>query len=538
VNSPARSSDGRRGRNDRTGQPARTPGRRPPGRTRPARRPPVDPARKVAYRTLRAVEDRDAYANLVLPALVRREGLRGRDAAFATELAYGALRGRGTYDAVLATCSERPLAQVDPPVLDALRLGTHQLLGTRVPAHAAVAATVDLVRAELGGPAAGFVNAVLRRVCARGQDAWLARIVPADADEDTVLSLTTSHPGWVVRALRDALRADGRDPGDLPRLLEADNARPQVAAVALPGLSTTHELRTAGADAGSLSPLAVTVSGAPHDLPALAQGRARVQDEGSQVVALVLARADLDGPDRGRWLDLCAGPGGKTALLGAVLGRRRRDGDLPPDARLVAVEAAEHRARLVRRAAEPLLALGEGIVEVRHADGRELAEDENGRYDRVLVDVPCTGLGALRRRPEARWRRTPGDLAALGPLQRALLGAALRAVRPGGVVAYVTCSPHPAETRVVVSDALRDHPDVELLDARPVAAAVCAGPVSGPGTGHGDLQLWPDLHGTDAMYVALLRRGDARRAGATADPGTAARPRQERRRAPRGQHRP
>jgi 16S rRNA (cytosine967-C5)-methyltransferase len=507
MNSTARSSEGSPGQATRTGQgPARAGGRRPTGRSRPARRVPVDPARKVAYRTLRAVAERDAYANLVLPSLLRREGLHGRDAAFATELACGALRGKGTYDAVLAACSDRPLDQVDPPVLDVLRLGTHQLLGTRVPAHAAVAATVDLVRSELGGAAAGFVNAVLRKVCVRGQDAWLARIVPPDADEDTVLSLTTSHPGWIVRALRDALRSDGRDPRDLPDVLAANNVRPQVGAVALPGLSTVSELRAAGAHPGTLSPLAVTLTGAPHDLSAVAQGRARIQDEGSQIVALALAGAELIGPDRGRWSDLCAGPGGKAALLGAVLARARHSGDLPPDACLLAVENVEHRVRLVRGAIEPLLKAQKGTVEVRHLDGRELVDEVTDLYDRVLVDVPCTGLGALRRRPEARWRRTPADLATLGPLQRSLLDTALRVVRPGGVVAYVTCSPHPAETRLVVADALRGREDVELLDARPVVAEVCGSPVIGPEQGHPDLQLWPDLHGTDAMYLALLRR--------------------------------
>jgi 16S rRNA (cytosine967-C5)-methyltransferase len=225
-----------------------------------------------------------------------------------------------------------------------------------------------------------------------------------------------------------------------------------------------------------------------------------VQDEGGQLVALALAAVPLDGEDAGRWLDLCAGPGGKSALLGAVLARRRL-----PASRLVANEVSQHRADLVRRSVEGVLKEAAGLVEVRTGDGRTVGEAEPGTYDRVLVDAPCTGLGALRRRPEARWRRSPADLATLGPLQRELLRSALAAVRPGGLVAYVTCSPHPAETRLVVDDVLRrlakeEGETVERLDARASLPGV-------PDLGDGpDVQLWPHVHGTDAMYLALLRR--------------------------------
>jgi 16S rRNA (cytosine967-C5)-methyltransferase len=473
---------------------------RPRSRTRA--RASVDPARRTAYETLRAVAERDSYANLVLPGLLRRAGLRGRDAAFATELAYGALRGRGSYDAVIAACARRPVREIDPPLLDVLRLGAHQLLATRVPAHAAVAATVDLARSELGGAAAGFANAVLRAMSEQDLDAWLAAVAPdAATAPDEHLAVVTSHPAWVVRALRDALRTAGRDPAELLPLLVSDNDRPRVSLAALPGLADRQELLAAGAEPGIISPVAVRLAGSPEDVPAVTQGRARVQDEGSQLVALALAAAPVDGTDSGRWLDLCAGPGGKAALLGAVLVGRRAAGSLPADARLVAVEAAEHRAGLVRNAVVAL----PGVVEVRHEDGREVGELEPGGYDRVLVDVPCTGLGALRRRPEARWRRTPTDVAALAPLQRSLLTSALDAVRPGGVVAYVTCSPHPAETRLVVDDVLRRRDDVRRTDARQVLAEASAGLAGDLGPGP-DVQLWPHRHGTDAMYLALLRR--------------------------------
>ena len=501
----------------------RTDGRAARAKTRNVARRDVDPARVAAFRTLRAVDVDDAYANLVLPRLLQDARLHGRDAAFATEIAYGAIRGRGVYDAVLAACVDRPLADVDAAVLDALRVGAHQVLAMRVPPHAAVGATVDVVRAEVGQGAAGFANAVLRKVTEHDLEAWLALV--AAGDDDEALGVRTSHPVWVVRALRDALRFHGRDVAELDALLSADNARPLVTLAALPGLADADELRAAVGDAPAdasdtasdavsddvsdaagegFSPLAVRMRGVPGDVPAVRDGRARVQDEGSQLVALALAAAGLDGPDGGRWLDLCAGPGGKSALLGATLGGRREAGGLPADARLVAVEVTPHRAGLVRGSVEAVERRWPGAVEVRTADGRVLGEDEAESYDRVLVDAPCTGLGALRRRPEARWRRTPGDLAGLAPVQRDLLRSALDAVRPGGVVAYVTCSPHPAETGLVVDDVLRRRQDVERLDARPVLAGVAGGRLeAGPGPA---VQLWPHVHGTDAMFLALLRK--------------------------------
>jgi 16S rRNA (cytosine967-C5)-methyltransferase len=474
--------------------------RRPAPRTRNVARRELDPARRVAFEVLRAVDAEDAYANLVLPRLLRHAGLIRRDAAFATELAYGALRGRGTYDAVLAACVDRPLDQLDPPVLDALRLGAHQLLGMRVPAHAAVSATVDVTRAEVGQGAAGFVNAVLRRVAERDLPGWLDVLVPPDADEDTRLAVTTSHPVWIVRAFRDSLAFAGRDLGELPALLAADNAAPAVTLAVLPGLASSAEI--ADGRPGALAPTAVRLPGPPDAVAAMREGRARVQDEGSQLVTLALAAADVEGLDAGRWLDLCAGPGGKSALLGAVLGARE---PRAAGAVLVANEVSPHRADLVRRSVAGVERAAPGLVEIRVGDGREVGEAEPGRYDRVLVDAPCTGLGALRRRPEARWRRTPGDLATLGPLQRQLLRSALDAVRSGGVVGYVTCSPHPAETRLVVDDVLRRRDDVERLDAREAMRAPSDGRVEELGEGP-DVQLWPHVHGTDAMYLALLRR--------------------------------
>ena len=469
-----------------TGGPPRR--RRPPGRrsgSPPARRdrPQPDAARLAAFHLLRAVDERDAYANLVLPGLLRERGLDGRDAGFATELGYGTLRGRGTYDAALDACVDRPLGSVDPPVLDLLRLGAHQLLAMRVPPHAAVGATVELARAAVGEGAGSFVNAVLRKVARRDLPGWVAEVAPPLASDPVGhLAVAHSHPTWVVTALRDAL---GGDLDETAAALRSDNVPAEVTLVARPGRATVSELVASGARASDLSPYAALLPGGdPGDLTAVREGRAGVQDEGSQLVALALARAEVESAEPERWLDVCAGPGGKAALLGALARER--------GAALLAGELAPHRAGLVRRAT----GADASVVVV---DGRTPAWADD-TFDRVLLDAPCTGLGALRRRPEVRWRRQPADVAPLVALQTDLLWGAIDAARPGGVVAYVTCSPVLAETRGVVGDVLRRRPDVERVDARPLLPGV---PSLGPGP---DVQLWPHRHGTDAMYIALLRR--------------------------------
>ncbi|MFJ6409352.1 RsmB/NOP family class I SAM-dependent RNA methyltransferase [Streptomyces hydrogenans] len=462
--------------------------RRPP---KPHRRPKKDPVRMLAFEVLRAVDERDAYANLVLPPLLRKarekEGFEARDAALATELVYGTLRRQGTYDAIIAACVDRPLREVDPPVLDVLSLGAHQLLGTRIPPHAAVSATVELARAVLGEGRAKFVNAVLRKITRQDLDAWLAEVAPPyEKDAEDHLAVMHSHPRWVVSALWDAL---GGGRAGIEELLAADNERPEVTLVARPGRIGVAELADAAeTEPGRWSPYALRLAdgGEPGAIEAVRDGRAGVQDEGSQLVAIALADAPLEGPDT-RWLDGCAGPGGKAALLGALAADR--------GAALLASEKQPHRARLVERA----LAGNPGPYQVIAADGTRPPWRE-GSFDRVLVDVPCSGLGALRRRPEARWRRRPEDLDGFGPLQRGLLTEALRAVRVGGVVGYATCSPHLAETRVVVDDVLKKHGGGELIDARPYFPGV---DTLGDGP---DVQLWPHLHGTDAMYLALIRR--------------------------------
>lgn len=450
----------------------------------------VQAARRVAFDVLRAVSDSDAYANLVLPTAIAEAGLNPQDAALATELTYGTLRRRGTYDAIIAAAADRATDGIDPAVLDALRLGVHQLLATRVASHAAVNESVNLVATEVGRGASSFANAVLRRITRQSPEDWQEQIEREARSDDERLALRSAHPVWIIRALRRALAAEGRV-DELEALLEADNVSPEVTLVALPGLAEPDEPRRPYAATAYGSP-----GGDPYRIVAGSGGTVRVQDEGSQLVALALAAAAPIGEGE-RWLDLCAGPGGKTALLAAVAHQHG-----------VTVEANEvvpTRARLVRNALRGV----PGDVVVHEADGRELATSRAGEFDRILVDAPCTGLGALRRRPEARWRKSPADVAELVPLQVELLSAAVEALAPGGIVAYVTCSPHLAETTGVVQDVLRSRDDLHVLDARAVVSGVALAPIDLADDGRsesGTVQLWPHRHGTDAMFLALLQR--------------------------------
>lgn len=449
-------------------------------------------ARTVAFDVLRAVHESDAYANLALPPAITRAGLSAADAALATELTYGTLRRQGTYDAVIHIAAGRDIHAIDQPLLDVLRLGAHQLLATRIPSHAAVNESVEIARVTSGRPGAAFVNAVLRRISRDTPGEWLAHVAETARSDDERLALATAHPVWVVRAFRRALAAEGRA-DELDALLAADNDAPRVTMAALPGLIAIPP----GLERTTYSPIGFRApAGDPSPLVVESGGRLRVQDEGSQLAALALSRAEPVRPGE-RWLDLCAGPGGKSAVLAAEA--------LAAGATLDANELSPSRSGLVRQAlaAVPL------EVTVTEEDGRIRATAAPGTYDRVLVDAPCTGLGALRRRPEARWRKSAADVPALVALQRGLVDAAIASVKPGGLVVYVTCSPHLGETAGVLSDVRRDWDGrIEELDARAIVQQVARTPLDlpTPVDGSGRAQLWPHRHGTDAMFISVLRR--------------------------------
>ncbi len=479
------------------------PRRRPQARQRKTyRRPAPDAVRKPRLRraagrrrTRRVREPRAA------PRCCARRERRGvfdrRDAALATELVYGTLRRQGTYDAVIAACVDRPLREVDPPVLDVLSLGAHQLLGTRIPTHAAVSATVELAREVVGDGRSRFVNAVLRKIAADDLDGWLAKVAPPyDDDPEEHLAVVHSHPRWVVSALWDALGGGRRGIEDL---LEADNERPEVTLVARPGRSTVAELAAAVGEDGipgrwSRYALRMADGGDPAALEAVRDGRAGVQDEGSQLVALALASAPLEGPDR-RWLDALRGP--------------RRQGRAARRAR----RGARRRAGGLREAAAP------GPAGRPHA-GRQPRPVPGGRRGRYAARVARRGRStgcwstcrAAVSAPCAAARRPAGAAAPRTSTPSARSSANCSAppcVRSGSAASWATrpaprTRPRPASWSTTSSTAGPAPPPCppNSIDARPLLPGV-------PDLGDGpDIQLWPHLHGTDAMYLALLRRTD------------------------------
>jgi 16S rRNA (cytosine967-C5)-methyltransferase len=439
-----------------------------------------------------AVDEDDAYANLALPAKIKEFGLSSNDAGLATELTYGTLRMQGFYDRVIANAAARDIDTIDLVVLNILRMGVHQLLNMRVAQHAAVDESVNLAEHMASLGAVGFVNAVLRRTSRHDLEDWQEFITKDISNNEERLATLYSHPVWIVRSLKLSLESEGRGE-ELEALLASDNVNPRVTLVELPGFVDANDEVEGEPTKYSPMGMSLITGGDPTRFARVREGVVRVQDEGSQLAALLLSRHHDVAPGE-KWLDMCAGPGGKAALLAA---EAAVDG-----AELTANEVIPGRAELVRKA---LSILPE--VHVVTGDGTEIGLNEPNTYDRILLDAPCTGLGALRRRPEARWRKSPKDVGDLTALQAQLLASAIQALKPGGLLAYVTCSPHLAETRGIVEGALRKNPLVTELDARSALDGVAMLPMDIGGDSP-SVQLWPHRHGTDAMFISLLSKSE------------------------------
>lgn len=436
-------------------------------------------ARRVAVAVSEQIRADDAYSNLALPPAIRKAKLDARDAALATDLVYGSHRLQGQLDVIIWYSTNKSISQIDGRVLDILRLAAYELLIRHAPSHV-VNEWVDIAK-KVTPRASGFVNANLRSISRNTLDEWLDIVTPELEPEDAEMA-RTAHPSWILDAYRQV-----RGP-DIDALIDANNEPPVPTLIALPGLAKrpADAYPTLYSPYGFRNPL-----GSPSHYTASSQGTIRVQDEGSQIAALLLTGASEIVPGE-EWLDLCAGPGGKTAILGAVA--------LQTGARVMANEITPHRADLVVDA----VTASSSAVMVVSEDGRSLRAHHRDEFTRVLADVPCTGLGALRRRAESRWRKSPRLLAELVPLQRDLLNSALDMTAPGGVVAYVTCSPHAAETTEVVEWISEHRRDIEILDTPEVARRVFPNLADAErGTA---IQLWPDLHETDAMFIQLIRR--------------------------------
>ena len=430
----------------------------------------------LVFDLLTEVNRNGGYSNLLLPQALSASNFEMRDKGFVTELLYGTLRMQGRHDYILQQVSDRPLSEVDTGIVDICRMGVHQLFEMRVATHAAVSATVELARKVIGESKASFVNAILRKVSSQTLEQWLE---PTSFITDPIarLAIRYSHPEWIVSAYFDLLK-------DLDRVeeeLAVNNVPAMPTLVAWPGDSTQSELVDLGGVATEYSPYGARFDGAPGTLEVIRHRKAGVQDEGSQLVAHIFSLATKDSASL---LDLCAGPGGKAALLAHLANVNGQE--------FTANEISEARAKLVKNV------IGKFPVQV--GDGREIAS-HGYTYDAILADVPCTGLGALRRRPEVRWRRTVQDLRGLLVLQRELSDAAISVLNPGGVFGYATCSPHFSETSGEVLRIVKDHPELEQMDIAPFIPSNLDG-----ATRDKSLSLWTSKHGTDAMFLALFRK--------------------------------
>ena len=437
--------------------------------------PKPDAARLLAFDLLTEVNRNEGYSNLLLSQALNASELDDRDRSLVTELLYGTIRMQGKHDWVLAQISDRPWSEVDPGIVDLCRLGVHQIHEMRIPDHAAVAATVEVARKRIGESKASFVNALLRSVTRKSIEEWFT---PFDEITDVVerFAIQFSHPEWIVSAYYDLLK----NWDEVVLALKINNEAATPTLVSWPGFSTQQDLIDIGGEPTEFSPYGVHWKGNPGALDLIKSRKIGVQDEGSQLVAEVFAKVAQGSS----WLDLCAGPGGKAALLSSIARQR--------DIRFTANEVSAARAVLVTQVVH-----GDRVLV---SDGRTIGSSAE-KFDAILIDAPCTGLGALRRRPEVRWRRTLQDLRALTQLQRELVESAIQALRPGGVLGYATCSPHLAETSIQVADIKKKHPGLQqvIVDEYLPSSLVGA-------TRDGAMSLWTHKHGTDAMYLALFRK--------------------------------
>ena len=439
-------------------------------------KPRPDASRLLAYDIISEVNQRGGYSNLLLPQALGSSPLDERDRAFTTELVYGTLRMQGLYDYIFSQISDRPWSEVDADIVDLARMGAHQIFAMRTPMHAAVSATVDVARKQLGESKGSFVNAMMRKASAHDLDFWLEP-VRAMKDDVARLAIQYSHPEWIVSAYLDLLK----DVSSVEAELISNNRPAMPTLVSWPGASTQEDLVALGAVATEYSPYGARFDGAPGSLELIRHRKAGVQDEGSQLVAAIFSKATQSSKST---LDLCAGPGGKAALLAHIAEVSGRD--------FVANEISEPRAKLVKNVI--------GKFGVMVGDGRDIAS-QGKSYDAILADVPCTGLGALRRRPEVRWRRTLKDLSPLLQLQIELADSAISVLNPGGYFGYATCSPHFAETTGQVRQILKKHPELELIDLTKLLPNNLDNAIR-----DGSLSLWGNRHNTDSMFLAIFKK--------------------------------
>jgi 16S rRNA (cytosine967-C5)-methyltransferase len=432
--------------------------------------------RNLALRLILEIEENQSYANLVVPASLRDSAFEDRDRNFVTELVYGTLRMQLLYDAIIESAAKRPVRKIDSIPLNILRLTAHQLLSLQISAHAPVDSAVRLTVRNKAGSASGFVNAASRRISEKSIEQWISELTVGVSDLES-LAIRFAHPLWIVEEYFLRL-------GNLELVkseLEANNRNPRVSAVIYPGKVWSQE-SLAESEMSQWVPEARLLHGNPEALIEIKAGAAGIQDQGSYLVAQALLGAFAGCKSTpGVWVDMCAGPGGKAALLDRWAREQGRT--------FLGLEISEHRAALMRRVTDAIVV----------SDGRKppLALECAAL---VLLDAPCSGLGALRRRPDARLRKKSNDIPGLVALQRNLLQSAISLLAPGAILGYVTCSPLARETIDNRDWVLTNFPEMVSIKAKEFFPKEMDLPDSS------DVQLWPGAHGTDAMYLALFQK--------------------------------
>lgn len=439
------------------------------------RKPNPNPTRLLVFELISQVNRDGAFANIRLPELLKKSKLSANDRNLATEMSYGTLRMQGLMDYLADKFTDRPFNELDPKIQDLLRMGIYQLNQMRIPDHAAVSETVEVARQVAGDSKASYINAILRKVSSNTFDFTELDNLPV-AEK---LSIKHSHPIWIVNAFFDQLK----DWELVEELLIADNKSTRPDIVCWPDKSNEEEFNRLGAHKIENLVHGYNIDGIPSDFAPIVERRSGVQDRGSQIVVEDFIATWKPGL---RWLDMCAGPGGKAAYLFHYLN------SIEENPSFLANEPVPHRADLVKRV------IGNDVVV--SIDGRDSSLFKD-TFDRILVDAPCTGLGALRRRPEARWRKKFTDLKDLVSIQHDLLESAYRLLNSEGVIAYVTCSPHISETKAQIVNFLADHADMKLLDIASLPKANKSGLNS-----DGTVQLWTHKDQSDCMFIAFLKK--------------------------------
>ena len=431
-------------------------------------------SRLLAFDVLDAVNREGAYANLAIGKILESSNLSVQDKAFVTELAFGTIRLQGKYDFAISQFSDRPIAEIDPKLLDLLRLGSHQIFSMRTPAHAAINETVEVGKKIVGKSRSSFLNAMLRKLLSIEDLDGL--ISSKTINEEDRLSILYSHPIWIIRAFYDRLGSWN----EVEDLLKADNLPAKPNLIAWPNLAKTEELLANGGEKIDFVSNGIEAGNPPESYLAVRERRAGVQDAGSQYLTEIVFATHKSADEL--WLDMCAAPGGKAKYLYELLEHKN----------FYANELNSSRFGLLKQIipSEFLLNL----------DGRN-SQEFPSKFDRILIDAPCTGLGALRRRPEARWRKSIGDLKELIKVQRDLIDSGYELLNSGGILAYATCSPHLLETQAQVADALHRHKDLELIPIDETIVKSAIGIES-----NGTMQLWTHRNGTDSMFLALFRK--------------------------------